>query len=287
MKRRLFVFVLALFIAVSAACTVGGGDDAASPDAIWQRTRYFHPTAVELAEIPEAVRTPGVSAEVNGIVLTVRQTIADRYLLYVLFDVEVPEETDYIPDASAHSVELSVKTGLSHGGAEFLQLLESSARRHTYLLVFYRAPLARLESGDVTLRFTGLPQADNSEEGAEISVTWPFDYTDLSRTEVFTGPYTLCGAEVGRVTVTLSPLSLCIQLEECRSRSFIRLFWETEIEIELQDGAVWTVPVSGDLDGVKMATEGLKHAMVFCRLDHVLSLADTTQVYIDGTAFQV
>jgi len=279
--KKICIFALAacLLLALAACSPSGSAASPIIPDEVWQNSNHFHPTNAALELIPDSVQTPDASVTENGATLAIRQTIADRYLIYVLFDVTVPEDAGFDPDANTHHVRFDIQTDQrGTKGCEELRLLESSDSRHTYLFIYFRVPNCVLMPGPATLSFV----YPDSPTGM-LSVTWDFSYADLSRTVRVSSPCTIGGQTVGNPTVTLTPLSLCVYLLDCSGH--IPIYWETQIEIRLKDGTVLPVPTDGILDGIKLGGESEEFALLYYRLDRVLDIAQVEQVNVDGVAF--
>lgn len=301
MKNRISILLVVLIVLSGfAACGEKSNvEDSVASGEIWQNTTHFHPTAEQIADMSASVDTPNVSVTENDVTLTVLQTIADRYLVYILFNVSVPEDIETNAFAISERCKLYIPYEIDYdmfgpgSGTEFVRVLESNGNSHTCLLVSYKMPFTILQSGEATLTFDyNDTWTDVVSSKKSISITWDFSYKDLSETVEYIGEYSINGMDVGYVSATITPLSIYVMIGDCNKK--FNIYFDVDIVVQFKDGSQISLGTE-PLDGVKNAVGGgtgspsdnviFNAEKVYYRIDRIIDVSEVESVIIEGVEF--
>lgn len=199
----------------------------------------FQPTASQMEALQGATSQPQASVTQNGVTVTVRQTLADQHGIYVLCDIEGPEDltftedmkwkrywlnADYQEDASKPSV-----YGLGSCGS---QIASQEGNRRSELFYCNGNGILQNQEMELTLENLGYYQVSGYDDNGEPNdwtfctvaegtwtLTWDFTYENLTKTIPVNETVVMPAGPIAPehttkvLTVEVSPISLWVIIE--------------------------------------------------------------------------
>ena len=134
---------------------------------------YLNPSEEQMQTLDGAVSMPEATITQNGVTITVKQTLADAFGIYVLYEMTVPENVE-LDDNVRWNLEIldapTIKTDeyitTSSGGAE---ILEQAGNKRTVL--YHLNTTAELESGNIKLTLTDLTHYSKNDKTNSMEIT--------------------------------------------------------------------------------------------------------------------
>lgn len=213
----------------------------------------FKPTEKMTNELSGAVNIPLATAENNEVKITIRQTLADKHGIYVLYDIEAKEGFEFTDDIHWEFCHLFVdykaedkKPGMLGGGAS-QKIVSQEKNKRTALI--YRYGKSELMNQKIRLTLKNLVKEnfDNDEYNfeelinCEISLEWDFSYVDSTKTIEVNKPVKI-NSENKNIWefVDVSPMLIYIQITGDDVLTGI------EPKIEFTDGSVVNVTAKSE-----------------------------------------
>jgi len=182
---------------------------------------YLKPSEEQMETLSGAVGMPEATVTQNGVTITVKQTLADSFGVYVLYEMTVPEGIELNNDIRWKIEILDVpteKTGeavtAGSGGSE---ILEQTGNKRTVL--YHLDTTAPFKNGDMKLILKDLTQYTRNEETDSIEITpvvegewdlaWKFTFVDTSKTIEVNKPLSINGSKNTITKIVISPMSFC------------------------------------------------------------------------------
>lgn len=182
---------------------------------------YLKPSEEQMETLSGAVNMPEATVTQNGVTITVKQTLADSFGVYVLYEMTVPEDIELNDDiiwGFSHLDVPTVKTEYAvTAGVSGSEILEQTGNTRTVL--YHIQKTAPFENGDVEfilidLKYfkrndtTGRVEPITLVEG-EWDLKWEFNFVDTSKTIEVNKPLSINGSEDTITNVVISPMSVC------------------------------------------------------------------------------
>lgn len=182
---------------------------------------YLSPSETQIHTLNGAVNTPNATLTKNGVTITVKQTLADAFGVYVLYEMTVPDNIE-LNDNIGWGLELldvpTVQTDeyitASSGGAE---ILEQTGNKRTVL--YHLDTTASFKNGDIKLILRDLIRyTTNDKTGSmkiipvvegEWDLEWKFNFVDTSKTIEVNRPLSINGSDNTITKIVISPMSFC------------------------------------------------------------------------------
>ncbi len=206
------LIALVCFVTTAAAVTtLGLHEDLA---------RYFGIDREQGALVEGAVETPACSVTKHGVTLSVVQTMADRYGVYVLCELVVPARITLPEDVTFLSAWLDPTLAEAPGGIQGgLGSQEVLARDdHRLLFLSYLLPSDPIQTGPISLTMSDLSYWDGQEKvvlaEGPWTLTWALTRVEPGRTLSPDTPIALDGLRAKVTELSLSPFSLHLYLDE-------------------------------------------------------------------------
>jgi hypothetical protein len=187
-----------------------------------QLMEYLKPNKEQIENLEVAVDMPEATVTHNGVTVTVKQTLADAFGIYVLYEMTVPETIKLDDNVQWIFSNLSVPVGETDEyvfvGTTGTTVLEQNGNKRTALI--HKQVSAPLENGKIELLFRDLSYFDITQgagpflplvEG-EWKLGWDFTYVDTSRTVGLDLPISINGSKNTITQVIISPMSVCVYL---------------------------------------------------------------------------
>lgn len=182
---------------------------------------YLKPSEEQMETLNGAVNMPEATITQNGVTITVKQTLADSFGIYVLYEMTVPEGVELNDDIRWNLEVLNVpteKTGESvtvgSGGSE---ILEQSGNKRTVL--YHIQMTAPFKNGDIILTLRDLTHYTRNGATGPIEITpvvkgewelkWEFNFVDTSKVVEVNKPLSINGSEDTITKIVISPMSVC------------------------------------------------------------------------------
>lgn len=198
---------------------------------------YLKPSEKQIETLSDATNLSQASISKNGVTITVKQTLADKFGIYVLYEIIAPEDFEFNDNIQWSFTDLHFpykQEDYVVFGTHDLTTLEQDKNKRLELI--YYENTAPIESGKMTLYLRDLCEygADGTRvtyntiiEG-EWKLEWNFTYKDTGKnieTNISMGDSTIKG-------VYISPMSLCIYIDGDVSRSIVPV-----IKLKFKDGS--------------------------------------------------
>lgn len=181
---------------------------------------YLNPSEEQMETLSGAVSAPNATLTKNGVTITVKQTLADSFGIYVLYEMTVPEEIELSDDITWRFSHLDVPTGQTDEacsiGSGSTKILEQTGNKRTVLLHFQET--APFENGYIELELAdlgyltdvGTPETKFVPlvEG-KWDLKWEFSYVDTSKMVEVNKPVSINGSENTITKIIISPMSVC------------------------------------------------------------------------------
>ncbi|SHI02951.1 protein of unknown function [Sporobacter termitidis DSM 10068] len=189
---------------------------------------YLKPSEKQMETLSGAVGTPEATLTKNSVTITVKQTLADSYGIYVLYEMTVPKDmtlNDGVTWEFSHLDAPMVKPDKGYTfGTQSTEILEQTANKRTALIYLQRT--APSENGYLELEFLNLgyypdiqPPTENVGtirtkfvplvEG-KWDLKWEFNFADTSKTIEVNKPLSINGSKDTVTRLVISPMSLCV-----------------------------------------------------------------------------
>ncbi|TEB05487.1 hypothetical protein Psch_02528 [Pelotomaculum schinkii] len=186
---------------------------------------YLKPSEEQMETLSGAVNIPEATVTQNGVTITVKQTLADSFGVYVLYEMTVPEDIELNDDIQWKHGFLKVPKKTDEatvGGVYGADTLEQTGNKRTVL--YHLQATAPLENGEIELNFgdlgyykvTGDPKGPTPPDiefvplvEGEWDLKWEFSYVDTSKTVEANKPLSINGSEDTISKVVISPMSVC------------------------------------------------------------------------------
>lgn len=200
---------------------------------------YLSPTPQQADELSSAGATIGQSFTDNGITVTLKQVLGDKYGVYILLDVLGPDDLVFDDSFSFTQNHLTIIPQGSQSGSALgygYTAIPNEQEPNRFSLIFdlnsaesLVGSTAKLELGD--LRRYSISDMDYLpvSEGSW-AFEWTMDYTDVSRSAVIDVPFDLYQNDDRLTEVTISPLSMSLEA----SGSGIKA-WDENPDFDLPD----------------------------------------------------
>jgi len=187
---------------------------------------YLNPSEKQMETLKGAVSAPDLTLTKNGVTITVKQTLADSFGVYVLYEMTVPENIEWNDDIKWEFSFLKVPTSKTDetfvGGVSGSEILEQTGNKRTAL--YHIQSTAPFENGEIKLNFadlgyynvTGDPKASTPPKiefvplvEGEWELKWEFNYVDTSKTIEVDKPLSINGSKDTITKIVISPMSVC------------------------------------------------------------------------------
>lgn len=170
-KHRKFPAVVAAVLAI--AVLFSGTALAISLGWHIKLMEYLSPSEEQMQTLDGAVNMPESTVTQNGVTITVKQTLADAFGIYVLYEITVPDDVELDNDVRWSLEVLNVPTVkmdeyivAGSGGSE---ILEQTGNKRTVL--FHLDTTAGFENGDIKLTLRDLTRYTTNETTGSIEIT--------------------------------------------------------------------------------------------------------------------
>lgn len=182
---------------------------------------YLKPSEKQMETLSGAVGTPEATLTKNGVTITVKQTLADSYGIYVLYEMTVPENIT-LNDNIKWSLEVlditTDKSDVPYGcGTISSEILDQIGNKRTVLLHIqetnpFKNGYAKLILRDLDY-ITKNPKIGAVEStpvaDGEWTLKWDFNYVDTSKIIEVNMPLNINGSEDTITKIVISPMSFC------------------------------------------------------------------------------
>ena len=186
---------------------------------------YLNPSEEQMAALDSAADTPEATISKNGVTITVKQTLADSFGIYVLYEMTVPSNIELNDNVEWMFSQLDVPTVTMEEhvsiGTISSEILDQDDNKRTVLVHLQETTM--FESGILALHFQNLgyynfTQEDTAPEfiplvEGEWHIEWEFNCVDISNTVEVNTPLSINGSENTITRVVISPLSVCVFVE--------------------------------------------------------------------------
>lgn len=185
---------------------------------------YLGVGSEQMSELSGAAAMPELSVSDKGVTVTVKQTLADRYGVYVVYEVEAPEDFVFEDDVIWGWENLShepARPGTSHITGN--RILEQEENRRT---VLYWIEGKEMGDGSLELHLANLcrfsPDLDHTLliEG-EWSLEWDFEFKDYSMLLCENTPNDASG-DIVIEELRISPMSVYIRVRDAECQKNMR-----------------------------------------------------------------
>lgn len=182
---------------------------------------YFKPSEEQLQTLNGAVNLPEATITQNDVTITVKQTLADAFGIYVLYEMTVPDDVELdnsigwrmeVVDAPTVTTDEYIVAG--SGEAE---ILEQTGNKRTVL--YHLDTTAGFESGDIKLILKDLIRYTKNDTTGSMEITpvvegqwelaWKFTFVDTSKTIDLNRPLSINGSDNTITKIVISPISFC------------------------------------------------------------------------------
>lgn len=218
-KHRKFPAVIAAVLAI--AVLLSGTALAISLGWHTKLMEYFIPSEKQMQTLDGAVNMPEATVTQNGVTITVKQTLADAFGIYVLYEITVPDDVK-LDNNVRWSFEVinvpTVKTDeyitVGSGGSE---ILEQTGNKRTVL--YHLDTTAGFENGEIKLTLrdltryttndkTGFTESTPVVEG-EWDLEWKSTIMDTSKIIDLNKTLSINGSDNIITKIVISPISFC------------------------------------------------------------------------------
>lgn len=174
---------------------------------------YLKPNEKQISMLNQASNISEVTASDNGVTVTVKQTLADKFGIYVLYEITAPENFKFNDDTvwSIQVLELPYEKTDDYivGGTSRYEILEQNQNKR--LVLIYQDITSPLASGKLCLNLSNLHDRITNENkiNCQFKLEWNFTYKD-------TGKNIEVNQKFGDNTIKniyISPISLCVYIE--------------------------------------------------------------------------
>ena len=182
---------------------------------------YLNPSEKQVETLGGAVDTPEATLTKNGVTITVKQTLADSFGIYVLYEMTVPEKIELNNDIKWGLEVLDITTGQTDAiscGTISSEILEQTLNKRTVLLHVQKT--IPFENGYVKLILKDLEYVSKNAVTGNIEFTplvegewelnWDLNYIDTSKTIEVNEPVSINGSKDTITKIIISPMSVCV-----------------------------------------------------------------------------
>lgn len=182
---------------------------------------YLKPSEEQLQTLDGAVNLPEASITHNSVTITVKQTLADAFGIYVLYEITVPNGIELdnsigwrmeVVDAPTVTTDDYITAG--SGGSE---ILEQTGNKRTVL--YHLDTTAAFKDGNIKLMLKDLIRYTKNDATGSIEITpivegeweleWKFTFVDISKTIDLDMPLSINGSDNTITKIVISPMSFC------------------------------------------------------------------------------
>jgi hypothetical protein len=182
---------------------------------------YLEPSEEQMAALDGAADTPDATITKNGVTITVKQTLADSFGIYVLYEMTVPEDIELTDDIWWGFSYLDVPTVKTDEyvtmGTSGPEILEQTGNKRTVL--YHAQKTAPFENGHLKLLLMDLQIVKRNDATGSMQITpliegeweleWEFNFVDTSKTLEVNEPGSSNGSENTITKIVISPMSGC------------------------------------------------------------------------------
>jgi len=185
---------------------------------------YLNPSEKQVETLGGAVDTPEATLTKNGVTITVKQTLADSFGIYVLYEMTVPETIELNDNIKWKWEVLDItteQTNSTNGGTISSEILEQTSNKRTVLLHIQKT--IPFENGYVKLILKDLEYVSKNAGTGNIEFTplvegewdlkWEFKFVDTSKIIEINEPLSINGSEDTITKIIISPMSICVFVE--------------------------------------------------------------------------
>lgn len=244
----------------------------------------FRPGGEHIAELEGATDMPEATVSHDGITISVRQSLADAFGVYVLYEMSVPEDI-VLDDGMGWAFEgLSVPhrkvEGSAIGALGGSEILEQSGNKRT-VLIYETGNTTAIESGKLELFFMNLCPMDSSGmyggdplvEG-QWGLEWDFEYEDPGKWMRDDIP--LGGDIIDELYI--SPISFCLRIVYDEKAPRVNPV------IQFSDGSEIVINTTGrnvsKTGFLSNEATGEYTYQFFCRFDELIELDNVVSVQV-------
>lgn len=185
-----------------------------------QLLNYLQPSKQQISVLESGVNIPEATVTQGGITVTVKQTLADSFGIYVLYEMTVPDNVELNDNVWWESTLLNVPI---EKNGEYVAIastkstvLEQSGSKRTVLI--HQQTSAPLKSGKIELILQNLISFENTGEVKPFStlidgdwtLNWDFSYVDTSKAFEVSLPINIGESRSTIEKAVISPISICI-----------------------------------------------------------------------------
>lgn len=182
---------------------------------------YLKPSEEQMDKLSGAVNIPEAMITKNDVTITIKQTLADSFGIYVLYEMTVPKDIELNNNIQWRDSHLDVPIERTNGvgiGSESTEILGQTGNKRTVLL--HQQFSKPIENGDIELvlydlgyfEVTGGPGGNAKfvplVEG-KWDLSWKFNYVDTSKTIEVNKPLSINGSKDTITKIVISPMSVC------------------------------------------------------------------------------
>lgn len=219
-KHRKFPAVVAAVLAI--AILFSGTALAISLGWHIKLMEYLNPSEEQMQTLDGAVNMPEATITQNGVTVTVKQTLADAFGIYVLYEMAVPDDVELdnsigwrmeVVDVPTVTTDEYITAG--SGGSE---ILEQTGNKRTML--YHLDTTAGLKDGDIKLMLKDLIRYTTNDATGSTEITpvvegeweleWKFTFVDTSKTIDLDRPLSINGSDNTITKIVISPMSFCM-----------------------------------------------------------------------------
>ncbi len=183
---------------------------------------YLKPSNEQLQTLDGAVNLPEATITQNGVTITVKQTLADPFGIYVLYEMTVPDDVELdnsigwsteVLDAPTVTTEDYITANT--GGSE---ILEQSGNKRTVL--YHLDTTTAFKDGNIKLILKDLIRYKTKDTTGSTEITpvvegqweleWKFTFADTSKTIDLNRPLSINGSNNTITKIVISPMSFCM-----------------------------------------------------------------------------
>lgn len=183
---------------------------------------YFSPSEEQIQTLGGAANMPEATVTHNGITITVKQTLADAFGIYVLYEMTVPDEIEMDDDIRwgleilrAPIVQTDEYITTGSGGSE---ILEQTGNKRTVL--HHLDTTAGFKNGEMKLILRDLTRYTSNDTTGSLEtapimegewvLNWEFTFVDTSKTIELNRPLSINGSDNTITRISISPMSFCM-----------------------------------------------------------------------------
>jgi len=302
-KTRFSLASIAAVVAVFILCT----GTALAMTYGWHEAllSYFNPTPEQVEILDETVGTPAVYTMHRGWTLSVIQTIADRYNVYVLYEIISEDENFVFPEETYVWARLFRSGDSSDGatsGSGTPVILENSGNKLLILQDFYSTAPTIDERVKLLIHELSYPTEEWCVDGrkvrtlfrGELTLQWELDYVHTGSTLFPDIAADIAGTNIIITQIEISPLSVVIFFEGdkvCQDSSFVTIRKrdgsEKNFGLYNESGYYSRVPIN-PVPGVECDNpeDGFSHTIQYI-FDSIININDIINITVGNITIPV